>query len=74
MRTEKIILNFDQFGLSDDITDIIRKGNTIITEIHSKGIPAILTGKDVYARAPTGSGKTMAYVLPMLQRIIDTYL
>ncbi len=34
-------------------------------------IPAVLSGKDVVARARTGSGKTLAYLLPALQRILS---
>jgi superfamily II DNA/RNA helicase len=40
------------------------------TPIQEAAIPAILTGKDVYAGAKTGSGKTMAYLLPIFQRIL----
>ena len=41
------------------------------TPIQESAIPAILTGKDVYAGAKTGSGKTMAYLLPIFQRILS---
>lgn len=39
--------------------------------IQEKAIPLILEGKDVLARARTGSGKTGAFCLPTLQRILD---
>lgn len=38
--------------------------------IQSKVIPLILTGQDIIGIAPTGSGKTVAYVLPLIQKLI----
>jgi ATP-dependent RNA helicase DDX56/DBP9 len=40
------------------------------TPIQAKGIPLALAGKDVLARAKTGSGKTAAYLLPILHSIL----
>ncbi|GGE57816.1 DEAD/DEAH box helicase [Priestia taiwanensis] len=40
-----------------------------LTPIQEKAIPQILEGKDIIAESPTGTGKTLAYVLPMLQKI-----
>ncbi len=39
------------------------------TEIQKQVIPQILNGKDVIAQSPTGTGKTIAYLLPLLQKI-----
>ncbi|MFQ3545335.1 DEAD/DEAH box helicase [Halobacillus rhizosphaerae] len=39
------------------------------TKVQDKSIPFILDGRDVIAEAPTGSGKTIAYLLPLLQKI-----
>ena len=39
------------------------------TPIQSKAIPFILEGKDVMAESPTGTGKTLAYLLPLLEKI-----
>jgi superfamily II DNA/RNA helicase len=39
------------------------------TSVQSEAIPAILSGSDVWAQAPTGSGKTAAFALPLLQRL-----
>ena len=40
------------------------------TDVQLETIPAVLEGKDVLARAETGSGKTAAFVLPLLEKII----
>ncbi|MET3698595.1 ATP-dependent RNA helicase DeaD [Bacillus oleivorans] len=45
------------------------KGITSPTPIQEKAIPPILEGKDVIGRAQTGTGKTLAFVLPILERI-----
>ena len=37
--------------------------------IQSQMIPEMLDGKDIVAESPTGTGKTLAYVLPMLQLV-----
>ncbi len=42
------------------------------TAIQSAAIPAILRGQDVLAMAPTGTGKTAAFVLPLLQRLLQS--
>lgn len=39
------------------------------TSIQSQAIPFIVTGKDVIAESPTGTGKTLAYLLPVLDKI-----
>lgn len=40
-----------------------------LTAIQQQAIPAILSGKDIIAESPTGTGKTLAYLLPLLQRL-----
>ncbi len=42
------------------------------TEIQHKAIPALLGGKSIVAVAETGSGKTLSYVLPILDRVKNT--
>ena len=48
---------------------IFRKGYKVPTPIQRKAIPAILEGKDVVAMSRTGSGKTAAFVVPLLQKL-----
>lgn len=42
------------------------------TLIQEKAIPLAIDGKDILARARTGSGKTGAYAIPVIQKILDT--
>jgi superfamily II DNA/RNA helicase len=49
-----------------------RAGYDAPTAIQSAAIPPILRGQDVLAMAPTGTGKTAAFVLPMLQRLLQS--
>jgi ATP-dependent RNA helicase RhlE len=46
-------------------------GYTTPTPIQEKAIPSILTGRDILGLAQTGTGKTAAFVLPLLQRLVD---
>ncbi|OJJ47276.1 hypothetical protein ASPZODRAFT_151785 [Penicilliopsis zonata CBS 506.65] len=50
---------------------LIKEKFTKPTLVQSKAIPLALEGKDILARAKTGSGKTAAYVLPILQTILQ---
>ena len=48
---------------------VLEKGYETPTPIQAAAIPAILSGSDVWASAQTGSGKTAAFALPLLQRL-----
>ena len=62
---------FETLGLDARILQSIAKENfTSPTDVQSKAIPLALAGKDVLARSKTGSGKTAAYILPILQSIL----
>lgn len=61
---------FFSLGLSREITDLLaRSGITAPTRIQQKAIPAALKGADVIGRSQTGTGKTLAYLLPFLHRV-----
>ncbi len=61
---------FNSLGLADHLLRSIRDlGFDTPTPIQAGAIPAISAGNDVVAEAQTGSGKTAAFVLPILQRL-----
>ena len=61
---------FKTFGLSDPLVrGILAVGYTAPTEIQSQVIPAAIAGKDIIGCAQTGTGKTAAFVLPILNRL-----
>ncbi|MDG1388660.1 MAG: DEAD/DEAH box helicase [Halioglobus sp.] len=63
-------MTFDQLGLSSALLRAIeKKGYSEPSPIQAKAIPAVLSGKDVMAAAQTGTGKTAAFTLPILQRL-----
>jgi ATP-dependent RNA helicase RhlE len=63
---------FKSLGLPESVTRGVRSaGYTIPTPVQEKAIPEILTGRDVVAAAQTGSGKTAAFLLPMLARLLE---
>ncbi|MFN5348199.1 MAG: DEAD/DEAH box helicase, partial [Polaromonas sp.] len=67
---------FTQLGLAPALLPLLLralhdKGYTEPTPIQSMAVPALLSGRDVLASAQTGSGKTAAFALPLLQRIHD---
>ena len=64
--------NFEALGVDPRILKGIRKlGLERPTPVQARCVPLALQGKDVLARAPTGSGKTYAYAIPVLQRVLE---
>ena len=63
-------MSFDRLGLSTEIMRAIAAQNyTSPTPIQEQAIPVVLQGKDLLASAQTGTGKTAAFTLPMLQKL-----
>jgi len=63
-------IRFADLGLSDEIVATLsRLGYETPTPIQAQAIPTLLSGRDVVGLAETGTGKTAAFTLPMLQRI-----
>lgn len=61
---------FESLGLCPTVyRAVLRKGYRVPTPIQRKTMPVILSGADVVAMARTGSGKTAAFLIPMLQRL-----
>ena len=68
---EAPLLQFHQMGLDDRLLQAIAHlGWKEPTLIQEKAIPLALEGKDILARARTGSGKTGAFLIPLLQKLL----
>ncbi|HIA08984.1 MAG TPA: DEAD/DEAH box helicase [Chromatiaceae bacterium] len=66
---------FSSFAFSAEIANAIKDaGFEHPTAIQAQAMPAVLSGKDVLARADTGSGKTAAFVLPLLSNLSNKSL
>jgi ATP-dependent RNA helicase RhlE len=63
-------LTFDTLGLSADLVrTVAEEGYTAPTPVQSEAIPLVLQGRDLLAAAQTGTGKTAAFALPILDRL-----
>ena len=64
-------MSFSKLGLTPSLClPLARLGYDQPTPIQTKAIPAVLTGTDLLARAQTGTGKTAAFGLPMIERLV----
>ena len=64
--------NFDSLGLAPLVLENVAKlGLTEPTPIQAQGIPSIVKGRDLLGLAKTGTGKTAAFGLPMITRLIE---
>lgn len=63
-------VKFEELGLSDAILKaVVEMGFEAASPIQAKAIPAVMTGGDVLGQAQTGTGKTAAFGIPLLERI-----
>jgi len=68
--TIEVLMSFTDLGLTSELTRAVsEKGYASATPIQSKAIPVVLAGRDVLAGAQTGTGKTAAFILPILQNL-----
>ncbi|BAE75070.1 ATP-dependent RNA helicase SrmB [Sodalis glossinidius str. 'morsitans'] len=66
------VTQFSELELHEDLLAAISdKGFERPTAIQAEAIPAAMDGRDVLGSAPTGTGKTAAYLLPVLQHLLD---
>ena len=64
---------FNALGLNSALMRATREmGYTEPTPIQAEAIPAILAGRDLIATAQTGTGKTAAFLLPILHRLLES--
>lgn len=68
--SESTAASFKELGVSDWLCSVVQSlGIRRPTQVQAGCIPAILAGKDVIGTAQTGSGKTAAFALPILQHL-----
>lgn len=63
-------MRFDELDLSEELKLALKKkGFVEPTEVQEKTLPILLEGKDLIIRSKTGSGKTLGFLIPILQRL-----
>jgi len=72
MTTSDAPASFPALGLRPELTDVVSAlGYEEPTPVQREAIPLLLEGRDLLGQAETGTGKTAAFALPMLQVIVD---
>jgi ATP-dependent RNA helicase RhlE len=65
--------SFDNLGIAPKLLDILKRNDFVTpTPIQEQSIPAALSGSDLMGIAQTGTGKTLAFGLPMIQRLAQS--
>ncbi|MBD0301357.1 MAG: DEAD/DEAH box helicase, partial [Tolypothrix sp. T3-bin4] len=63
-------LSFPELGISQERSEQLEKlGFTTPTNIQAQAIPQLLAGRDVVGQSQTGTGKTAAFSLPILEQL-----
>ena len=61
---------FSELGLDDTLVQVLLKNNIVTpSAVQASSIPLALQGKNVFCSSETGSGKTLSFILPMLQKL-----
>ena len=63
------ILKFEELGISEKIVRAVTEMGFEATPIQARAIPVVMEGKDIIGQAQTGTGKTAAFGIPLLERI-----
>ncbi len=70
MNSESAVISFEQMDLSKEILQAVREmGFQEPSTVQAKTIPLMMNGQDINAIAPTGTGKTCAFGIPMLEYV-----
>ncbi len=70
--TDKKTLTFASLGLNEALVEAVTAlGYEEATPIQAEAIPLLMTGKDLIGQAGTGTGKTAAFALPLLHRLLE---
>lgn len=63
-------ITFDKLNLNKDMVEALKNLKiTETTEVQEKSIPLALEGKNILAQSETGTGKTLAYLLPLIEKL-----
>ena len=66
---QKTMMKYEDFALSEELLHAVRDmGFSEMTEVQQKAIPLLLEGKEIIAKAPTGTGKTCAFGIPIVEQ------
>ncbi|KAI6164806.1 P-loop containing nucleoside triphosphate hydrolase protein [Pisolithus thermaeus] len=70
-----LVSSFSEMGISPSLEAALRRMSILIpTEIQAACIPPLLSGRDCIGHAKTGSGKTIAFAIPIIQKLVaDPY-
>ena len=64
------MINFSELGIQEGVIKMLKENGIVSpTPVQEKTIPKILKGKDLIAQAQTGTGKTLAFILPIIEKI-----